>query len=288
MISYSQPKKAYMVMTVALSLLFSASSCLAASLPRVDNWACFYGSKENPSLTRFDLVVLESGHLPAPAKTGGKPIALGYVSLGEAAMDGRYWDVLKDETFLLDKSEAWNSKLIDIRSPQWRTFVLERLVPDVLARGYDGVFLDTLDSSLFLEEQRPNDFSGMRQAALDLADAIREKYPDILICLNRAAPLWPELASKVQFVLAECLYGDYDFKNKRFVLTNKADRAQLLSLAAQAKRTNPELVLLSLDYISPKDSSGIKAATSFSRRNGFIPYVSTPKLDAVSTRALKR
>jgi polysaccharide biosynthesis protein PelA len=288
MISSLQPKKAYMVMAVALSLLFAASSCLAASLPHVDNWACFYGPKETPSLTRFDLVVLESGHLAAPAKINGKPVSLGYVSLGEVALDGRYWDALKDETFLLDKSEAWNSKLVDIRAPQWRVFVLERLIPDVLARGYDGVFLDTLDSSLYLEEQKPVDFSGMRDAALDLVTAIRGKYPDILICVNRAAPLWQVLAPKVQFVLAECLYGDYDFTKKRFVLTSKADRTHLVSLATQARQVNPQLVLLSLDYVSPKDRSGIKAAMAFSRKHGFIPYTSTPKLDAVSTRALKR
>lgn len=275
-------------MAVALSLLLAAPCCLAAGGPRVDNWVCFYGSKASPSLARFDLVVLESGHLPAPAKKNGKPIALGYVSLGEVGMDGRYWDVLKNEAFLLDKSEAWNSKLVDIRAPGWRAFVLERLVPDVLARGYDGVFLDTLDSSLYLEEQKPDDFSGMRQAALELMAAIREKFPDIPICVNRAAPLWQELAPKIQFVLAECLYGDYDFKNKRFVLASKADRAQLLSFAAQARRANPELVLLSLDYIAPKDNMGIKAAKAFSRKHGFIPYVSTPKLDTVSTRALGR
>ncbi|MBI4959484.1 MAG: endo alpha-1,4 polygalactosaminidase [Desulfovibrio sp.] len=273
-------------MAMALSFLLAASSCWAAGLPRVDSWACFYGSKDNPSLTRFDLVVLESGHLAPPAKKSGKPISLGYISLGEVDMDGRYWDSLKSETFLQGKSEAWNSKLVDIRAPQWRAFVLERLVTDVLARGYDGVFLDTLDSSLYLEDQKPDEFSGMRQAALDLVGAIRDRFPEIPICINRAAPLWQELAPKVQFVLAECLYGDYDFKKKRFVLTSKPDRAQLLAAAAMARKANPELTLLSLDYISPKDHSGIRAATAFSRKHGFIPYVSTPKLDTVSTRAL--
>ena len=55
--------------------IFPAVDTLGADAA-VRTWACYYGSVPHASLSRFDLVVLESNHLPPPPKREGKPVAL--------------------------------------------------------------------------------------------------------------------------------------------------------------------------------------------------------------------
>lgn len=285
----------------AVLRLLALLSCLPAALHldaqearagrrdvRIASWACYYGSKPVQALSRFDLVVLESFHQPAPPKRKGRPVALGYASLGEVDMDGRYWELVKDKPFVLDKNPNWNSRFVDVRDPGWREVMLERIVPDILARGYDGVFLDTLDSSIHLESIDPERFKGMASAAAGLVAAIKQRFPEARLCLNRAPSILETAAPLLDFALLECLYSDFDFEAGRYRLVDVKDREALLASAAVARRANPAIVMLSLDYADPGDSRTIRDALAFSRKNKLVPYVSTPELDAVHTFALGR
>jgi len=273
---------------LALPALLAPCAANAAKGSAVKTWLCYYGSRPTPALGRFDLVVLESVNLPAPAKRGGIPLSLGYASLGEVDMDGRFWDAVKDQPFVLAKNDSWNSRFVDIRDPAWRAFVLERILPGILERGYDGFFLDTLDSSLYLEETDPEKYRGMADAAVELVREIRRRHPAAPVCLNRAAPILARVATDISFTLLECLYSDYDFATKKYRLVEPAQRNQLLDAANNARRANPGLTLLSLDYVDPKDSKRINEAVAFSRKHGLVPYVSTVALDKIFTRTLRR
>ncbi|MFZ5426087.1 MAG: endo alpha-1,4 polygalactosaminidase [Thermodesulfobacteriota bacterium] len=268
--------------------LDAQGACAGQRDGRIANWACYYGSKPVKALSRFDLVVLESFHQPAPPKRKGRPVALGYASLGEVDMDGRYWELVKDKPFVLDKNPNWNSRFVDVRDPGWRAVMLERIVPDILARGYDGVFLDTLDSSIHLESVDPERFKGMASAAAELVAVIKRRFPEAKLCLNRAAPILETAAPILDFALLECLYSDYDFEAKSYRLVDARERGALLESAARARRANPAIVMLSLDYADPKDARTIRNALAFSRKHKLVPYVSTPELDAVHTFALGR
>ncbi|GFK95129.1 hypothetical protein NNJEOMEG_02987 [Fundidesulfovibrio magnetotacticus] len=258
------------------------------SQPPVRSWACYYGAKPIASLTRFDLLALESSNLPAPAKRKGRPLSLGYASLGEVDMDGRFWGDVQDKPFVLGKNNSWNSRFVDIRDPAWRAFVLERILPPILERGYDGFFLDTLDSSIHLEQTDPERHAGMIDAAVEFVREIRRRHPGVLLCVNRAAPILERLAPEIDFTLLECLFSDYDFETKKYRATSASDRDQLLGAARAAKRANPRLTLLSLDYADPKDAKRIDEAIAHARKNGLVPYVATVALDRVSTRTLRR
>lgn len=275
---------------LALLALLAPSAAHAAGpgAQPVRTWLCYYGSKPTDALGRFDLVVLESANLPAPAKRKGRPLSLGYASLGEVDMDGRFWDDLKDQPFVLGKNDAWNSRFVDIRDPAWRAFVLERILPGILERGYDGFFLDTLDSSIHLEETDPETYKGMTDAAVELVREIRRRHPGAPVCLNRAAPILARVAGDLSFALLECLYSDYDFATKQYRLTDPAARDQLLRAAKSARQANPAITILSLDYADPKDSKRINEAVAFARKHGLVPYVSTVALDTIFTRTLRR
>ncbi len=59
----------------------------------------------------------------------------------------------------------------------------------------------------------------------------------------------------------------------------------LINKAHSAIKSNRNLVVLSLDYVHPEDLRTIDAAYEFSRKQGFVPYVSTPELRQVNTYA---
>lgn len=61
----------------------------------------------------------------------------------------------------------------------------------------------------------------------------------------------------------------------------EADRSFLIAKANSALKANPELVVLTLDYVPAGEKLEIVKAYDFSRNLGFIPYVSTPALNEV-------
>jgi hypothetical protein len=53
-----------------------------------------------------------------------------------------------------------------VRDAAWRKFVNARLVPEILAQGFRGVFLDSLDDPIELERRDPQSRGGMAGNAL--------------------------------------------------------------------------------------------------------------------------
>ena len=45
--------------------------------------------------------------------------------------------------------------IVDVRSDVWRNLLLNDIIPSILKNGYQGIFLDTLDSAEALERQDP-------------------------------------------------------------------------------------------------------------------------------------
>ena len=47
---------------------------------------------------------------------------------------------------MLGENKVWDSKIMDLSSPEWHEFVIETLVSPFWQSGYSGLFLDTMDS----------------------------------------------------------------------------------------------------------------------------------------------
>ena len=73
----------------------------------------------------------------------------------------------------------------------------------MLAQGFSGIFLDTLDDAAELERQNPNLYGGMRAAALELVKAIRGAWPKAVVMVNRAYDLLPDIAADINIELGE-------------------------------------------------------------------------------------
>ena len=144
---------------------------------------------------------------------------LGYLSLGEVEQYRPYFSDVESEGILLGENEDWEgSFFVDVRDPRWTSRVIEQLVPEILRRGFAGVFLDTLDNAGHLERLNPARNRGMTIAAARLVRTIRFHYPTIRIMMNRGYEILPEVESHIDMVLGESVFADYDFQSKTYRL----------------------------------------------------------------------
>jgi polysaccharide biosynthesis protein PelA len=204
---------------IAAALLCAGFTAEDRERPRVANWLCYYDKVFGPEIyDRFDLVVFDAhSHPPLPeAKLrqdvhGSRPLVLGYVSFGEVEENGPFWPLAEEKGFLVKENTFWGSWIVDITDPEWRKILLEHAVPHVIDQGFDGIFIDTLDSVVETAREKGGEEPARTTAAVkELIGAVRAKYPRCFIAMNRGLPLLPAVARDIDFVVAEDLYSRYD------------------------------------------------------------------------------
>ncbi|NDV26818.1 endo alpha-1,4 polygalactosaminidase [Desulfovibrio sp. JC010] len=252
----------------------------------VSSWSCYYGHEDRTEkLSGFDLLVsAPGGQDPVPLRAKGVRV-LSYVSLGEVAGNGPYYEEAKELGLLVRHNESWDSWVVDVRRPEWSSLLLTRIIPDALAAGYDGLFFDTLDSPIDMQRRDPDKYKGTERSCVELVRAIREKYPKLLLCQNRGFEIVRRTAPYLNYLLIEGLSSSMDLATSTRTDVSKADRDFLIAKAEIARKANPKLVVLTLDYVPADDKQEIKKAYDFSRKLGFVPYVSTPALNEVFIHA---
>ncbi len=258
----------------------------AAALPVRDarglSWGIDYGPATDPAVARtFDLLVLEPHH-PRPIaplrKAGGT--LLGYVSFGEVERSRPYLARLDAAGALGEPNPNWpDARHVDLRNPVWRDAVLDEVVPGILALGYDGIFIDTLDNAEAMEAADARASAGMVAAAAALIAAVRARYPRIRIMLNRGYAAFPLAARSIDYLLGEAMASRWSFANKKYELLSAADWTWQADRLRAARAANPALTLATLDYWDPSDRRGVADLYARERAAGFMPYVATLALD---------
>ncbi len=244
----------------------------------------YYGQDAAPDdFAPYRRAVLDADHHPplAPLKARGVEL-FGYVSIGEADQARSYHGDVAAAGLLLGANPNWpGARYVDLRKPAWRTLLLDRIIPGVLAEGFQGLFLDTLDDAAFLENADPVANRGMIGAGAATIRAIRARFPTIPLMLNRAYEVAALVPNDLESILAESMAGDYDFRTKRYRLRAGPDLAWGMARVAELRALNPSLGLYSLDYWDPKDPRGIARLYERERRAGFVPYVATVDLQTI-------
>lgn len=247
-------------------------------------WAAFYGENtDEQTLSSYDLVVLDPtfrGSKPAITKAGAR--LCGYLSLGEVRTTERFYGRI-DPAALLEQNPAWpDSRRIDVRQQSWADLLTHQVIPAIAADGFSGLFLDTLDTPPYLEQQDPDGNRGMRQAAVDLVRAIRRANPNMLIIMNRGYDLLPNVVNQIDGVVAESLMTVADpGAIVPYKWNSDAEINLQLSFLAKAQRQHKRLPILSLDYWAPEDVQTIRQIYFRERQLGHHPYVATRALDRI-------
>jgi uncharacterized protein (TIGR01370 family) len=271
----------FRILQVVLMMVALALSNMAdASLAGVRSWVCYYGAVfPEPAPPFYDLYILDGRAHPdlAPLHARGAK-AVGYVSVGEIREDDPAFRGLPRK-LKLERNPDWKGAWrVDLRDPRWHNHLLETAIPQVLAQGFDGIFLDTIDVAAFLENDRKK--KGAIDAAKTLIAAIRERYPKILIILNNGLFLAESVGSMIDALVVEDVYTSYDFKKKKYLVADNAwTEARLAGLRPFRVRFGKPV--LALEYVDPADAEGIALVAARARGDGLLPYVAEINLQQI-------
>lgn len=104
--------------------------------------------------SQADMVVVDPDHAGAAARFrskpgGGRRAVLAYLSIGEAERGRPYWKsccASGSPSWLTGKTQGWaGNYVVKFWEPGWKAIVAAR-VKGFLAQGYDGLYLDRVDS----------------------------------------------------------------------------------------------------------------------------------------------
>lgn len=248
-------------------------------------FAVYYGQEETPALRAFRLAVLDAEAADSLlALRGPGARLLGYASLGEVHRDRPYFAAAQADGLLIGPNPAWpEAMFVDLRSPRWASLILDQVVPEILARGFDGVFLDTLDDAEHLEDQDQRRFAGMVDAAAALVRAMRRRMPGRPIMVNRAYAVLPRIVGAFDMLLGESVRSRHvgESEGGGYALTTDPDYRWQRDRMWEARDRDRALRVFSLDYWDPEDRAGIARLHAEQYRNGFVPYVATRDLTRI-------
>lgn len=260
---------------------------LFCSFTRGDT-AFFYGSQVPVSeLSIYDNIVVLPEHINTHQerrlfKIKARPIA--YLSLGEVASNAQYADKIPRSLFQ-QYNEQWQSHVIDISQPAWHQYLLNSHIPELIKQGYQGLFLDTLDSYTLLS-QDPESLKVYRQSLESLIGSIRKQYPNIYIIANRGFELMPVIAKHINEVVAESLFSAYRADNNSYHATRSSDQQWLINQLKQVKRQY-ELPITVIDYLPETQFSEASQLAKQIQEIGFTPWITNGHLTLLGQSTLK-
>jgi len=205
---------------------------------------------------------------------------LAYVSTVEIIPGGKSMTAARARgVSLIAKNPDWQTEVMDITSPAWMDFIIEDLAASAIAKGYDGFFLDTLDSVELITVKAPAKEKSTRAALVSLITQLRKRFPEKRIILNRGFSVVQETAPKIDGVLIEGLYQTWDLQRKVYISTAPGGTSWLLDHIQKIKKL--ALPVYVLDYVDPQDTALARRTSQRIRTAGGIPFISTPDLQGM-------
>jgi hypothetical protein len=231
----------------------------------------YYGSADQTELLgRFDVAIIEPGHGFNPDHRPDSGTEwLAYISVGEVLDTSPYFDLIPKD-WLIGKNDDWNAWVIDLHASEWPGFLVETVARPLWQRGYEGFFLDTMDSWLLLRGDQRLQARQLLGLARTIR-ALRQAFPQAVLVMNRGFELLPQIHKHVDALAFESLYRGWNERTKQYVEVRPKDRAWLLVQAAAARRSH--LPVISLDYCSPQDLTGARTTMKRIREHGIVPSI---------------
>ena len=267
------------VLTAIILSSCSPRSPIRQRIKTIENYIVYYGEGRAEELSRFDLAIiqpetLDEAGLKLLHRKGTLVVA--YLSIGEVELSRAWYiDGRVDPGWILGKNKDWGSYFIDANQPGWQNLMIS-VAGEYLAKGFDGVFVDTVDTAGAF----PETSNGM----ITLIHTLRTTYPDALILQNRGFSIVDSVASDIDAIMFEDLSTTYNFEKQEYIFIEESGNADLM--VALHEKTG--LPILSLDY-SPPDNPGMAfRATRFATSFGFIPSVSVINLDDIPDYGLEK
>ncbi len=256
---------------VVLAFFAACSTPPAAFDP--GGWVCYFGPAiPAERFSSFDLAILEPDEFPDVREMG--PLKkIGYLSIGECGTYRPYWPLIRNRPWVGKENPNWPGDVaVDIRSEEWQALLLDTAIPAILSRGFNGLFLDTLNEAVYDEISNVPGSAGKINAAVSFIRKIRARHPGLMIITNSGLDIIEKTEPHIDAVLVEDLATLYNFETKRYGPQDTETTQQMVErLTAFQRRTGKSVFVI--DYATSGQPDLIRASADLCRTNRFRLYV---------------
>ena len=176
-----------------------------------DPFAICYGKVSAESIDGFSIAILESGHYSAKEVSVLKTVnsnLIAYLSLTEVNVNSSLFKQLKP--FCYQKTENWDSYTINIDSKEAQDIIID-YAKHILAKGFDGLFLDNLDNT-----NQWGKLAHQKQSMETLIYRLKEEIGDRILIQNGGLHLDDKIQKLTDYLLVESIATEYDFSQKQY------------------------------------------------------------------------
>jgi polysaccharide biosynthesis protein PelA len=251
-------------------------------------WIVYYGRAVTASeLQGVSLAVLEPDHIipvELPFARERKTQFIAYLSVGEVHESRLYWLDIEKKPYNIEENPDWpGAHRIDIRAQEWQDRMLDELIPSFITKGYQGVFLDTIDTAMYLEDADPERFAGSKLAMVKFIRQIHARFPDLHIYPNNGFQYLAKYQDVIAGVIVEDLYTRHKVRRgtsgtleSYYEKTPIAETRYKEGLLSQC--TKPIYVLL---YDQTADGPVARYGMARAKKQGYGWYWSTVELQTI-------
>ncbi len=246
-------------------------------------WVSYYSGGQIPQLLQYDVVDIDvedgaANYEPqdvAVLKSQGK-LVLSYINIGSAEPFRSYWSQV--QPYILKKYPGWDEFYMDASKPGYRDVLLGTVVPQILGKGVDGLFLDNVDAG------SDTGRSDVTAGIVELVRQIHASHPSTLLIAQSSnlrvltergsdgRPFYQYVQGLAREEVSATYQGGY-----RKIPVRQSD-AMLQTLAAWRSKG---LTVFTLDYANSKELA--QYAIARARAYHLIPYVGIRELNRVSS-----
>lgn len=230
-------------------------------------------------LAPYDLVVLD-GELTPPGRVAqlraAGAVVLGYLSVGTIEPYRSWYRLLKPFR-LADRFEEFDEDYARVSAKGFRRAVSSRIAPKLLAKGFDGLFLDNVD----MVEGHRKERKGMRKLVRRLSALVHARG-GLLFAQNGERSIGP-LLPVLDGWNREDVTWTYSFKRRRYVHVPAAGTGA--AQAALARIAAAGLLVTSSDYTAG-DSAAEQESVANACAAGAVPFVSDIRLRRLPAQPL--
>ena len=195
----------------------------------------------------------------------GEVETFAYLSVGEL-----HGEKISDEfkQYIISHNKDWNSAVMDMTAEFWKNYLLNKTL-EYKAKGFTGLFLDTLDSYQLAKGDEKFKQS-QQQGLITSLNALNEAMPNLL--LNRGFDLVTQLNFKPTAVVAESLFKGYNVAVNDYYDTDISGQQWLISKLNEVQALGIEAIVI--DYVDGYSKNEQRDTAKLILNNKFTPYVS--------------
>ncbi len=190
-----------------------------------------YGKLNPLDVKGYSYVVIESKNYTIPdvkkfKKLNGKVLA--YISLGEVNSQAKHYNSLKNNT--IGKNENWDSYYLDLKA-SGTSQILFTIIDQILADGYDGLFLDNIDNFCSFGFQKDQ-----KEEVLQFMADLDARYPNHTFIQNAGLELLDKTFRLVDAIVVESVASDFTFDDNVYKLRSQAEYDKYIRQLQQIRR----------------------------------------------------